>query len=436
MAYSDLNIFCGDSLKVLRTIPDGTVQTCITSPPYWGLRDYSVPTSIFNEDQNCDHSWENDTCEKCGAWRGCLGLEPEPSMYVDHVVEILREVKRALRNDGTLWLNLGDSYYNYRPGAGAMVKQTVAKTDQNLPVEFCPRRATKIEGLKEKDLVGIPWRVALALQEDGWYLRMDIIWSKLNPMPESVRDRPTKSHEYIFLLSKSQKYYYDQDAIREQHQCLDPEYENYRPNKLRHYQEGTRDHYEGKYADVNNTPGDSYHPLGRNKRSVWNIATKPFPEAHFAVFPVELIEPCVLAGSSDQACPKCGAPWIRVIENIKGFDENDKCNGCGQPRNKHVQGPGSALRGQDWNFHGDSSAMLDDGAIPCNAIITKGWEPSCECEGNDGSVASTVLDPFMGSGTTGLASVSHRRWFIGIDVSEKYCEMAKKRLGEIQMGLF
>lgn len=235
------------------------VQTCITSPPYFGLRDYG-------------HD-------------GQIGLEETVDEYVAAIVDVFKHVRDLLSDDGTLWLNLGDSYYNYRPGKGqSLVKQTVSNTDQDLP-QNCARRGNKQAGLKEKDLIGIPWRVAFALQADGWYLRQDIIWHKPNPMPESVRDRCTKNHEYIFLLTKKPKYYFDNEAIKE------PVKEDW----------GTRDRTDGKYHNE----GSGLQPHSgleksydmANKRSVWTVTTKPFSGAHFAVYPPELIEPCVLAGS-------------------------------------------------------------------------------------------------------------------------------------------
>jgi DNA modification methylase len=235
------------------------VQTCVTSPPYFGLRDYG-------------HD-------------GQIGLEETVDEYVAAIVDVFKHVKDLLADNGTLWLNLGDSYYNYRPGKGqSLVKQTVSNTNQDLP-QNCARRGNKQIGLKEKDLIGIPWRVAFALQADGWYLRQDIIWHKPNPMPESVRDRCTKNHEYIFLLTKKSKYYFDNEAIKE------PVKEDW----------GTRDRADGKYH--NEGSGLSPHSgleksyETANKRSVWTVTTKPFSGAHFAVFPPDLIEPCVLAGT-------------------------------------------------------------------------------------------------------------------------------------------
>lgn len=235
------------------------VQTCVTSPPYFGLRDYG-------------HD-------------GQIGLEQTVDDYVAAIVGVFKRVNDLLSDDGTLWLNLGDSYYNYRGGKGqSLVKQTVSNNLQDLP-QVCARRGNKQEGLKEKDLIGIPWRVAFALQADGWYLRQDIIWNKPNPMPESVKDRCTKSHEYIFLLTKNSKYYFDNEAIKE------PVKEDW----------GTRDRTDGKYH--NEGTGLSPHSgleksyETANKRSVWTVTTKPFHGAHFATFPTDLIEPCILAGS-------------------------------------------------------------------------------------------------------------------------------------------
>jgi len=223
---------CRDTLKQF----DEKARCCVTSPPYYGLRDY-------------------------GGESNQIGLEQSPEEYIQEMVNVFRLVRDNLTDDGTLWLNIGDSYYNYRPGKGeALPKQSVSKTNQDLPQGSNPRRGRRLEGLKEKDLIGIPWMLAFALRADGWYLRQDIIWSKPNPMPESVRDRCTKSLEYIFLLSKSQKYYFDVNSIKE------PTIEG---NSL------------------------------KRKKSVWNVKLKPNKKAHFATYPEELIKPCILAGSEE-----------------------------------------------------------------------------------------------------------------------------------------
>lgn len=231
-------ILYGDCRKTLQHVAASGVRArmCVTSPPYYGLRDYG------NEDSQ-------------------IGLEESPKEFIQQLVEVFRGVRDCLTDDGTLWVNIGDSYYNYRGGKGqALPKQSVANTNQDLPQGKNPRRGNKLKGYKEKDLIGIPWMLAFALRADGWYLRQDIIWSKPNPMPESMKDRCTKSHEYIFLLSKKQNYFFDVESIKE-------------PT------------IDGKSL--------------KRKKSVWNIQTKPYKGAHFAVYPPELIEPAILAGSEE-----------------------------------------------------------------------------------------------------------------------------------------
>ena len=252
-------ILFGDCRDTIPTITERP-RMCVTSPPYYGLRNYG------DEDKQ-------------------IGQEQSPEEYIENMVDVFRKVRDVLADDGTLWVNIGDSYYNYRPGKGqALNKQSVSNTKQDLPDE-CPRRGNKLEGLKEKDLIGIPWMLAFALRADGWYLRQDIIWHKPNPMPESVKDRCTKAHEYIFLLSKSKYYHYDNEAIKE------PVKQDW----------GTRDRTNGKYHN----PGTGLQPHSgltksytkRNKRSVWSVNKKPYKGAHFATYPEELIQPCILAGS-------------------------------------------------------------------------------------------------------------------------------------------
>ena len=261
----------GDAIEVLKTMPEQSVHCCVTSPPYFGLRDYGV--------------------------EGQIGLERTPEEYVDKLVQVFREVRRVLRDDGTLWLNLGDSY-NGSGGAGGDYNPGGLKEGQ----PKYPGR--KVPGLKPKDLIGTPWMVAFALRADGWYLRSDIIWHKPNPMPESVTDRPTKAHEYIFLLSKSPKYYYDYEAIKEpavyegRRVSCDPNSHanTSHPGTARKQDLVGNRRYKGFNARWKNRPAQ-----GRNKRSVWTVPTQPFPEAHFAVYPPALITPCILAG-----CPVGG----------------------------------------------------------------------------------------------------------------------------------
>lgn len=318
-AYQDnsVMIYQGDVREVLRELADESVHCVVTSPPYWGLRDYG--------------------CE------GQIGLEDSPVKYVSVMREVFREVRRVLRSDGTLWLNMGDSYSgswgNYHPNSppgkhGQRVKESAR---WNRPAyssqEFLPPTAN-VPGLKPKDLVGVPWMLAFALRDDGWYLRSDIIWHKPNPMPESVTDRPTKSHEYMFLLSKSERYYYDAEAIQE---AANVETQRSKPVNAT---ESIGNTGGNKRTDFEKTR----HTVEfRNKRTVWSIVTESFPEAHFATFPQELIKPCILAG-----CPKGG----------------------------------------------------------------------------------TVLDPFMGSGTTGLVAKQNGCNAIGIELNPDYIKIAARRIGQ------
>ena len=262
-----IDIRKGDCRELLREMPAGSVRCCVTSPPYWGLRDYGH--------------------------EGQLGLERTPEEYVARLVEVFRERRRVLADDGTLWLNLGDSYASGGRGGG-MEGEAGAKQRSNFGALLGPKEAP--DGLKPKDLVGIPWRVAFALQADGWYLRSEIIWAKPNPMPESVTDRPTKAHEQVFLLAKSQRYYYDAAAIAEPLAEASAERYGYAFGGAK-----TEALIEANRSGVGQRTrvlGDRDTPTGRNRRTVWTVPTQPFSGAHFAVMPEALVEPCILAGSS------------------------------------------------------------------------------------------------------------------------------------------
>ena len=397
-----VKIITGHVLEVLRAMPPESVHTVVTSPPYWGLRDYGIEPQVWGGEASCEHAWGEELlrggpagaqgsssqragrssaaiqgrsadrlgawCQRCGAWRGSLGLEPTPQLFVEHLVEVFREVRRVLRSDGTVWLNLGDSYVSAPNGGHGYDTSTLTKPkDGSTRAGHManPPGLTKgrtFGGLKPKDLVMVPARSALALQADGWWVRQDIIWSKPNPMPESVTDRCTKSHEYLFLLSKSERYYFDAEAIKE------PSSEGTHERRSKYktgvkpvagWATGSRSHHviehnkqkntgrkladEG-YGIKNNKSFDeamAVMPSTRNKRSVWTVTTQPFKEAHFATFPPALIEPCILAG-----CPKGG----------------------------------------------------------------------------------TVLDPFGGAGTTGLVADRHGRDAVLVELSPAYAKMAEERI--------
>ncbi len=374
----------------------GTSPTSTLGPKGQGLPNNARPTWTDNLSRG---AW----CT-CGAWYGALGLEPTPELYVAHMVAIFREVRRVLRRDGTLWLNLGDSYAASTVGAGGQGKQ-----HSNRGSVLADRSWQIPRGLKPKDLVGIPWMVAFALRADGWYLRSDIIWHKPNPMPESVTDRPTKSHEYLFLLTKSERYYYDADAIREEAIHAGRIVKASDPDTAKNGQKGQY----GQTA-VGFTQHDTEVAAGRNKRTVWTIATRPYPGAHFATFPEELVNDPILAGTSPKACGVCGAPWERVTAV-----ERDPSIGRG---------------GQSWTA--ETGQRDSSGGLPKSTRKTLGWRSMCKHEDDTG--ACVVLDPFNGSGTTGRVSIRHGRSYVGLDISREYLvEQASERVDNIQhvMGL-
>ena len=362
-------VFEGNCLERLKDIPTASINTCITSPPYFNLRDYG------EEEQ--------------------LGLEDTPEDYVNNLVNVFREVKRVLRDDGTVWLNLGDSYSS---GSRKTTKSDSLKINKNYGLQ----RAKVNKNIKPKDLIGIPFRVAFALQEDGWYLRQDIIWHKPNPMPESVTDRCTKSHEYIFLLTKNERYYYDHIAIKED--ALYPE----GPNSSETIRKGS-----GLYGmDTRKNLNQIGAIEKRNKRSVWTITNKPFAEAHFATFPMDLIEPCVLAGCPQKVCVNCGEPYKRELES-KSVKRNEL--------------PKSDSRYRPRNYIGSYEEINGKGDAGFNLTVDKGFKKMCECTTNEYE-AGTVLDPFAGSGTTAQAALKYSRKAVMIELNAEYIAIMKKRL--------
>jgi DNA modification methylase len=363
----------------------------------------------------------------CGAVRQDhqLGLEPTPEEYVANMVAVFREVRRVLRQDGTCWLNLGDSYIARQQGWGlsndrswaAYHKETGDSRERSERVgrgeASGSHEMTRRTGLAPKQLVGIPWRVAFALQADGWYLRSDIIWSKPNPMPESVTDRPTKSHEYLFLLSKRPTYYYDQEAIRQPNAAHT---ENVAANGwVRQSQTKVDASRNDAPTQAAGQPAAWHNPAGRNRRSVWTIATKPYPGAHFAVFPPELVEPCVKAGTSERGvCPECGAPWRRVVERV-----------ASEPQRENYHGQGIVPRHR--------GGVERVGGYYPETPATTGWQPSCAHDAEP--VPSVVLDPFAGSGTVGMVAQRLSRRAILVDLNPDYLEQQFKRNVDMPLGL-
>lgn len=437
----------GDCLEVLKTLSAESVQCVVTSPPYYGLRDYGVD--------------------------GQIGLEQSPDEYVAKMVAVFREVRRVLRDDGVVWLNLGDSYATHFGKRSAQFNGDIQDDRNDI---FTRNKPTAISiGLKEKDLLGIPWRVAFALQADGWWLRSDIIWHKPNPMPESVKDRPTKSHEYVFLLSKSQKYYYDAEAIKELATGYDgrkddmfkgavKSYDGVMPNgqpqsfaqnghKRWEYKNLQEDGQQPNTMHLKRLVGDEYMSPVRNKRTVWTIPTQPYSGAHFATFPTALVSPCILAGTSAKGCcPECGKPWKRILEKVTNTAQR---NAAGKNNDTYQRGRVTPRGSPEGDFH-------DLGTVSVKML---GWRPDCTCHGhfetikvqesytakatgthdtkriyipdNDQPepVPCVVLDPFMGSGTTLLVATQYGRDSIGIELNPEYIELAKKRLDQVQIRM-
>ena len=379
----------GDALACLRGLPDEGVHCVVTSPPYWGLRDYGV--------------------------EGQIGQEPTPEEYVLKLVEVFREVRRVLRSDGTCWLNLGDTYAGYWGDAKARRENRRSTADTNgwtngFHMSARPdfHQAFDALRLKPKDLVGIPWMLACALRADGWRLRSDIIWHKPNPLPESVTDRPTKSHEYLFLLARNERYYYDADAIAETAV-------GNAPGNVTHKGQTA---YESGDMHMRTKAGLAAVPAvtRRNKRSVWTINVEPFSEAHFATFPTKLVEPCILAGTSEHGCcASCGAPWTRIITRSVDFQS-------GSGKTGHA--PSGKFAGSTQTESGDYDIRLG----PVVTTVTLGWKPSCSCSAS--VTPCTVLDPFSGAGTTGLVALRLGRNYIGIELNPEYVAISERRIRE------
>jgi len=469
-------VVCGDCLEVMRGFPDNSVDLVVTSPPYWGLRNYGPETvRVWGGDPKCKHEWgewntpyksdnqhtrsksswnrpsrkENEAvfitkkcpvcgkafegtktqrfcslncvntlsnyqrlklqsiekfCSKCGAWRGSLGLEPHPQMFIDHLVEICREIRRVLKPSGTFWLNIGDTYFG---GSGwKRDKNQTTKLEGGLQVHD-PLRYEKKESnwLQPKQLLGMPWRTAAALQHDGWILRNDIIWYKPNHMPSSVKDRLTNAYEHVFLLAKARRYYFDLDAIRKLQETRqtskiwDEQPINWDSQSDKKLTEGTPRWKGGNFGAER-----VLNPRGKNPGDLWRIPTAPFPGAHFATFPPKLIEPIVKAGCPRWICRRCGKPRTRIYKSTPPE------GGYSFTRNVGGRTDGYATRlGKNYRANYEFLGWSDCG---CGA----GWNPG------------VVLDPFCGSGTALRVARKLRRNFIGIDINPKYCEMAQRRI--------
>lgn len=534
-----VQIIVGNCLTELKKLRDNSVHICVTSPPYWNLRDYGLPPTWWGGDLRCDHVEYGEekvtrevrkgmglsdlskryrgggkkagkvpkveivrgSCERCGAWHGVLGLEPTPDLFIEHLVEIFEEVRRVLRPDGTLWVNMGDSYAGSGRGSDTGLSSTLegSKDTQEESKRVMKRCRSPDEiggtsrdariptrgswagmGLKPKDLVGAPWMLAFALRKAGWWLRQDDIWQKPNPMPESTTDRCTKAHEYIFHLSKSEHYYFDQEAIKEE--------------AIYNAASGRAEAQKGQFKDgKRGQEPDLPQPFRairetRNKRSVWTVATVPFAEAHFATFPPELIETPILAGTSERGCcVHCATGWERITAPTDRYLEY-----LGRSTHSHSDDSGKGMmqhRGQN-----TQNQMRDEGGIMSKETETLGWYPGCDCDQlgslpelppsprlkradsdkpmtakeeaqleemrvvwrrrcrkvyqkwreivSDPKVTAiktkpaVVLDPFGGAGTTGVVADRYMRDGLLIEMNPDYAAMAGERVQKSVMPLF
>lgn len=463
----------GHALDVLAGVPAGSVHCCVCSPPYWQLRDYGTPPQVWPEPPPpwgggtppCpagEHVWMDATvrdgrhrddftagglqltaagsvghrgahagafCARCRAWIGEWGHEPDPELYVAHTVAVFREVRRVLRDDGTLWLNLGDTYWNDPGGQNGAEGRVGAKAKAANRLLGRRRRTTRVEaGLpyqphpRRKDLVGVPWRVAFALQADGWYLRSEIIWHKGNPLPESVVDRPTRAHEQVFLLTKRARYFYDAEAIAEpvsgdahprgagvhpKSLLWEDAFGQASANATRLHRPRQHSHFAGAVRDLVER---------RNRRSVWLVRLAGYRGAHFATFPPALVEPCVRAGTSERGCcPACGAPWRRIVERRR-VERNELPEGDPRRRpRRYDAGKGATLYGPG---HSGQRYVVSR---------TIGWRPGCACPPHT-PVPCTVLDPCSGAGTTGLVADRLGREALLIELRTEYVALAWQRV--------
>jgi DNA modification methylase len=448
-------IIHGHTLTVLKGIPSESLQMCVTSPPYFWLRDYHTPHQIWDGDDSCTHEWTQEIqtktsstynqgmnertgnapgqkkqehssygrlihgcfCKHCGAWKGEHGLEPSAALYIKHSVDIFREVRRIIRKDGICFLNIGDKFNSGK---------SVSKDKEKWPAQSRNRTDSEFAAISseihEKESFGIPWMLMFALRDDGWRIRQEIIWDKPNCMAESVKDRCTKSHESIFLLFKQTKYYFDGFAIKEP-----AKYDGRKQTFLKPSEKYLAEMRVGQISNTMHTKGtDRFVTIDgvpvRNKRSVWKINTVGIDEKHYATFPIELPTICIKAGTSEYGCcENCRTPYKRILAPSaryaailgKGYHDHE---------NDLEEGK-MGVRGEN-----RQNAMRDAGIIGAE-YETTGWAKQCKCE-TDKVIPCTVLDPFIGAGTTELACIPLQRDCIGIELGEEAVEISTRRTGK------
>lgn len=461
------HVECCDVMTGLQHVPSNSVHCVAFSPPYYGLRDYKIPPSIWGGDPECEHEWADETveremrrgiglrdstantrggakkvaeiphqkfthgfCKHCSAWKGCHGLEPTPSLYIRNAVLIYRELKRVLRPDGNLWINIGDSYAT-KPHGKSSTHDPLYPSGRNRSVGNRANRQSLVE-CKPKELIGIPWRLAFALSDDGWYRRAEVIWNKLAPMPESASDRPTRAHEQVFvfghpdgdgnvvpclddpntvfLMSRSGRYFYD--AVASSEECTGNAHSrgngvNPKASEI----DDIGDHHGVPKQNPSFSAAVNELVERRNMRTVWSLGPESYKGAHFAVMPTELARKILVAGTSEKGCcPRCGAPWVRVVE-----------------KERLATRPASKTKVGRRMLDGHLEVGNRDPERHMTASRTIGWEPTCKC-GIEETIPCLVLDPFNGHGTTGVVARRLGLRYIGLEVNPEYAKASRKRI--------
>jgi site-specific DNA-methyltransferase (adenine-specific) len=444
-------IYQGSCLNWLKNIDNESIDCVVTSPPYWALRDYQTEPEIWDGDKNCEHEWGskiitlthksgeknpgkeswykdkgasndkgNQFCSKCNAWKGSLGLEPTFDLYVKHLCDIFDEVKRVLKKEGTCWVVIGDSYFG---GGGKAVEQSSKRQsaiNTGAYPDYSPN--SKLRSQMGKSLCLIPFRFAIEMTNRGWILRNTIIWHKPNCMPASVKDRFTVDFEYVYFFVKSKKYWFEQQFEK----YMEP-LNRWGGPKIRnssHKYIEVGEPQLGKFGATSMfRKGRPVRPVeqGRNKRCVWTISTQPFPEAHFAVYPEKLIIPMIEAGCPKYVCKKCGKAKVKIIDNTERVNTRPGNNVCNKKSGKDID-PNKELHKSDLSKYRQQIKYKELGYSDCG----------CNADFESG----IVLDPFMGSGTTGLVAKKLGRNFIGIELNPNYVEIANKRISELPQQLF
>ena len=448
-------IYVGNVLDVLKTFPDNSINMVMTSPPYWALRNYKTAAQLWDGDKDCEHVWGEEIrmvsdggpngaldshnkdihfsatsnfCNKCGCWRGELGNEPTFDLYIKHLCDIFDEIKRVIREDGSIYVNIGDTY-GTKSGSGFVNDNLNPKTEEEISDSTGIQEANELRGTTKemhKNLCNIPARFSIEMQNRGWTLRNEIIWKKNNVMPSSASDRFTVDFEKVYFFTKNKKYYFKQqfdpytepldrwggEEVKEYHGKYHADGANTGENNKEPYKNNNPHIARIGYPERERSMRPN--PLGKNKRTTWNINTKPYREAHFATFPLELCKTPIDAGCPLEQCSVCGKPKIYYKE-VVGFGEVEKYDG-------------NAIKDYESNGLPNASDTKRNILNSMSKISEFNNIATCDC--NAPFEAGIVLDPFMGSGTTAIEAINQGKKYVGIELNEEYAKLAEKRIFE------